>query len=42
MCSIIRKNPHFDREYVKKWLEEFDRSVERGGFPDKFNEISGA
>jgi hypothetical protein len=40
--SIILKNPRFDREYVTKWLEEFDRSVEGGGFLDKFNEISGA
>jgi hypothetical protein len=42
VCSIILKNPRFDREYVTKWLEEFDRSVEGGGFLDKFNEISGA
>jgi predicted nucleotidyltransferase len=30
--SIILKNPDFDREYTRKWLEEFDRSTESGGF----------
>jgi len=30
--SIILKNPDFDREYTRKWLNEFDRSMETGNF----------
>ncbi len=30
--SIILKNPDFDREYTRKWLREFDRSMESDGF----------
>lgn len=30
--GIILKNPDIDKEYIMKWLEEFERSAGEGGF----------
>ncbi|MFZ0928041.1 MAG: nucleotidyl transferase AbiEii/AbiGii toxin family protein [Syntrophobacteraceae bacterium] len=37
--SIILKNPDFDREYTRKWLREFDRSIESGGFTRQLEDL---
>ena len=37
--SIIVKNPDFDREYTRKWLREFDRSMESDQFIRVFEDI---
>lgn len=37
--SIIVKNPDFDRVYTRKWLREFDRSMELGWFIRVFEDI---
>ena len=37
--SIIIKNPDFDREYTRKWLKEFDRSVETDSFSKIFEDM---
>ena len=37
--SIIVKNPGFDRDYTRKWLREFDRSMESGQFIRLFEDI---
>ena len=37
--SIVIKNPEIDLNYIQKWLGEFDRSIEKMGFLDKFEEI---
>ena len=37
--SIILKNPDFDREYTRKWLKEFDRSMESGNFGRLFEDL---
>jgi predicted nucleotidyltransferase len=37
--SIILKNPGVDREYIREWLEEFDRSSESGGFARSFEDL---
>ena len=36
--SILLKNPVYDSGYIKKWLEEFDRSLDEH-FSKKFGEI---
>ena len=36
--SVILKNPDFDLEYIKKWLKEFDASLE-GNYLKKFQII---
>ncbi len=37
--SIILKNPGFDREYTRKWLGEFDRSMESDGFTRQLEDL---
>ncbi len=37
--SIIVKNPDFDRVYTRKWLREFDRSMEPGQLISVFEDI---
>jgi hypothetical protein len=37
--SIILKNPDFDRKYTRKWLRQFDRSMESGQFTRVFEDI---
>jgi hypothetical protein len=37
--TLILKNPDVDRHYVRKWLREFDKSHERGGLLNAFEEI---
>lgn len=37
--SIILKNPDFDRAYTRKWLREFDRSMESGGFTSQLEDL---
>lgn len=37
--SMIIKNPDFDVQYVKGWLEQFDESAEARGFLRCFEEI---
>ena len=37
--SIIVKNPDFDRGYTRKWLREFERSMESGQFIRVFEDI---
>ena len=37
--SIIMKNPDFDREYTRKWLKEFDRSMESSNFTRLFERL---
>jgi hypothetical protein len=39
--SILLKNPVYDSDYIKKWLEEFDRSLDEY-FSKKFGEIKEA
>ena len=35
---IILKNPLLDRRYIRKWLREFDKTVEGAGLADLFNQ----
>jgi predicted nucleotidyltransferase len=37
--SVMIKNPGIDRDYVRKWLEEFERSPEKGGLLQVFEDI---
>ncbi|MHC1730143.1 MAG: nucleotidyl transferase AbiEii/AbiGii toxin family protein [Syntrophobacteraceae bacterium] len=37
--SIILKNPDFDREYTRKWLREFDRSMESVVFTRQLEDL---
>ncbi|MBL7084452.1 MAG: hypothetical protein ISS41_12590 [Candidatus Aminicenantes bacterium] len=36
--SVLLKNPDYDKEYIQKWLKEFDDSLGEG-FLDLFNEL---
>jgi hypothetical protein len=36
---MILKNPDFDREYARKWLKEFDRSMESSDFTHIFERL---
>ncbi len=36
---IILKNPLLDRRYIRKWLREFDKTVEGAGLADLFNQV---
>jgi predicted nucleotidyltransferase len=36
--SILLKNPHMDRTYVRKWLREFEKSPEKKGLTKTFEE----
>ncbi len=37
--SIIPKNPEIDRDYIRRWLREFDESTGGEGFLKTFEEI---
>jgi predicted nucleotidyltransferase len=37
--SVMIKNPDFDRNYVRKWLKEFERSPEKSGLLNVFENI---
>jgi hypothetical protein len=37
--SIMIKNPGVDRGYVRKWLKEFEKSPEKGGLLQAFEDI---
>lgn len=37
--SLTIKNPGFDREYVRKWLREFENSPEKAGLLQTFEDI---
>ncbi|MFC2163804.1 nucleotidyl transferase AbiEii/AbiGii toxin family protein [Acidobacteriota bacterium] len=37
--SILLKNPDHDEQYILKWLEEFDRSLDEG-FVNKFRNLA--
>ncbi len=39
--SIVIKNPDVDRNYIRKWLKEFDKASEKKGFLKTFEEIVG-
>lgn len=35
---ILLKNPEYDKVYIEKWLEEFDKSLDEN-FGDLFKEL---
>jgi hypothetical protein len=37
--NIMVKNPDMDRAYIRKWLQEFDKTVEGSKFTDSFERI---
>jgi predicted nucleotidyltransferase len=37
--SVLLRNPDVDTGYIRRWLEEFDRSAEGGQFTGSFVEI---
>ncbi|MBN1831204.1 MAG: nucleotidyltransferase [Deltaproteobacteria bacterium] len=37
--SIILKNPDIDKEYIKKWLTEFEKSPEKEGLEKVFEDV---
>lgn len=37
--SIMLKNPEFDKNYIIKWLEEFDSTMGQSKFADIFNDL---
>jgi plasmid stabilization system protein ParE len=37
--TIIVKNPDMDRSYIKKWLAEFDKTVDGANFTDSFENL---
>lgn len=37
--SVLLKNPNIDLEYIRKWLMEFDRSLDEEKFLNLFEEI---
>ncbi len=37
--TILAKNPHVDRDYIQKWLKEFDRTMETNNFSRQFAEL---
>ncbi|MHB1276287.1 MAG: hypothetical protein ACYCXQ_08180 [Candidatus Humimicrobiaceae bacterium] len=37
--SILIKNPDFDKNYIKKWLKEFDNLIRRKSFMNIFDEF---
>lgn len=37
--SVLAKNPGFDKNYIIKWLEEFDISMGQSKFTDTFNDL---
>ncbi len=39
--SILLKNPSLDRAYIRRWLAEFDRSLE-GGYLERFEQLTGS
>lgn len=36
---LILKNPKINRNYIRKWLKEFDKTLENKNFLKQFNEI---
>jgi len=38
--TILAKNPDVDRDYIRKWLKEFDRTMETTDFSRRFAELS--
>lgn len=36
---VMVKNPDFDREYIEKWLKEFDRTMESSNFTALFADL---
>jgi len=37
--TVLAKNPVVDRDYIRQWLKEFDRSMETTDFSRRFTEI---
>jgi predicted nucleotidyltransferase len=37
--GIILKNPGIDKGYIRKWLLQFDNSLDQGGFTDLFESL---
>ncbi len=37
--TILAKNPDFDRDYIRKWLKEFDRTMATGDFSRRLVEL---
>lgn len=37
--NIILKNPEIDIGYIKKWLSEFDKTVEKADFTNSFKQV---
>jgi hypothetical protein len=37
--SILLKNPIFDKDYIIKWLKEFDNTLEQSRFTETFKNI---
>lgn len=37
--TILVKHPDFDRDYIQKWLKEFDLTMETNDFSDRFAEL---
>jgi len=37
--TILIKNPDFDRDYIRRWLKEFDRTMEANDFSRRFTEL---
>ncbi len=40
--SILIKNPGVDREYVRRWLKEFEKSPEKPALAKTFEDILGS
>ncbi len=37
--TVVLKNPKIDKEYIRKWLTEFDETTEGGLFLDTFEKL---
>lgn len=37
--TIMVKNPDMDRAYIRKWLQEFDKTVDDSKFTDSFEKL---
>ena len=37
--SVLTRNPEVDVDYIRRWLRQFDESVEGGSFTETFEEI---
>jgi len=41
VATILVRNPDFDGSYIRKWLKEFDRTMETKDFSGRFEQIGG-